>query len=213
MLCALGAGMANIAVALAVKGAERRGCRPSTFGAFAMTTAAAISLAAASCQSGTWLDWRLWALGVTLGALFYAAIVSMVTANRFGPPSLPWTMANLALLAPILLAALFLGETLRPMDGLMLLAFGGMLAAFTRGTLKARDVAAAHPAALLLWLTLVFAFNGLLMFGFKLNASLPPDVNPALRARKISPAETASTVAPSRFISARMARLEQAFCA
>lgn len=177
ILCAIGAGLANTIVAVTVKGAERHDCRPSRFGAIAMTTACVISLVVAWTQPGSWFNYRLWMLGAIMGVLFYVGIVTMVRANRIGPPSLPWAMANLALIVPVMLAAMFLQESLRLLDGISLVAFGGMLLAFVRGASRVVDVTVSNRAALVLLLILIFLINGFLMFGFKLNSSLPAGVN------------------------------------
>lgn len=177
ILCAIGAGLANTSVALTVKGAEHHDCRPSRFGAIAMTIAFVISLIVAWTQPGSWSHYQSWMLGVIMGIIYYAAIVSMVRANRLGPPSLPWTMANLALVVPVMLAALFLKESLQFLDGVSLAAFGGMLLAFMRGSSRADEVAVNHRAALVLLLILVFLTNGFMMFGFKLNSFLPAGAN------------------------------------
>jgi len=179
LLCAIGAGLANTIVAVTVKGAERYDCHPSRFCAVTMTIACMLSLIVAWTQPGSWFNYRLWILGMIMGGLYYAAITSMVRANRLGPPSLPWTMANLALVVPVMLAALFLKEKLRLIDVISLMAFGGMLLAFMRGSSGADEVAAGNRAALVLLLTLVFLTNGFLMFGFKLNSFLPEGVNPS----------------------------------
>ena len=112
-----------------------------------------------------------------MGLLYYAAIVNMVQANRLGPPSLPWAMANLALVVPVVLAAVFLKEKLQLIDGISLLAFGGMLLAFMRGSSRTDEVAAGNREGLVFLLILVFLTNGFLMFGFKLNSFLPVGVN------------------------------------
>jgi drug/metabolite transporter (DMT)-like permease len=177
VLCAIGAGLANTVVAVTVKGAQKNDCRPAKFGIVSMAAAFAISLLVSQTQSGSWLDWRLWALGVILGFLWYAAILLMVQANRLGPPSLPWAMANLALVVPVALAAVFFNESLRGKDAISLLVFGGMLLAFVQGTSRAGDVDVGNRRGLVLFLLLVFLANGLLMFGFKLNSFLPAGVN------------------------------------
>jgi multidrug transporter EmrE-like cation transporter len=135
-----------------------------------------ISLIIAWTQPGSWFNYRLWILGTVMGVLLYVAIVTMVRANRLGPPSLPWTMANLALVVPVMLAALFLKEKLQLIDGVSLAAFGGMLLAFGRGSSRA-EVAVGNRSALVLLLILVLLTNGFLMFGFKLNSLLPAGGN------------------------------------
>jgi len=177
LVCAVVSGLANTVVAVTVKGAQHYDCRPSRFGALAMTAAGAISLVVALTQPGSWWDWHLWTLGIVLGLLCYGTVTATVLANHYGPPSLPWAMANLGLIVPIGLAAVFLGEALRWTDALCLIVFGGMLLAFVRGTARAGDVRADRRLTLILLLAMVLLVNGTLMFGFKLNSFLPAGVN------------------------------------
>ncbi len=177
ILCAVGAGLSNTLVAVTVKGAQHHDCRPSRFTAISMTAAGGMSLVVALVQTGYWFDWRLWILGIILGLLCCAAIGTTVHANRLGPPSLPWAMANLGLVVPIFLAAMLLNENLRWMDAVSLVVFVGMLLAFVRGTTHAGDVHVDHRSAFMLFLALVFLTNGILMFGFRLNSFFPPGVN------------------------------------
>ena len=177
ILCAIGAGMANSIVAVIIKGAEHHDCHPPRFGAIALTTAFMISLIVAWTQPGSWFNCRLWILGTIMGVLFYTSLVSMVRANRLGPPSLPWAMANLALIVPVTLAAIFLTESLQILDGVSLVAFGGMLLVFVLGSSRKNEVTVDNRTALVLLLILVFLTNGFLMFGFKLNSFLPAGVN------------------------------------
>jgi drug/metabolite transporter (DMT)-like permease len=179
VLCAVGAGVANMLVAVTIKGAEHYKCPPTRFGAVALTTAGLVSLIVACTRTGTWLDWQLWLLGVILGMLLYACFPAMVHANRHGPPSLPWAMCNLGLVVPIVLAAFFLDERLCWVDGLGLAAFIGMLAAFVLGTSQAKDIDPNRRGTFFLLLALVFLINGFMMFGFKLNSELPKNVNPS----------------------------------
>ncbi len=139
--------------------------------------AGAISAVIAGLQSGSWNDWRLWTLGVVLGGITYACVSVTLRANHYGPPSLPWAMANLGLIVPVGLSAIFLGESLHHTDWICLVVFGGMLAAFIRGTTHAGDVQKGHWLALMLLLASVWLSNGAVMFGYKLNAFFPGDVN------------------------------------
>jgi len=177
LLCALGAGLANTVVALSVKAAQHSRFRPSRFTALAMIGAGAISGIVAGLTAGSWNNWRLWALGIVLGGITYGCVTLMLRANRHGPPSLPWAMANLGLILPIGLSAFFLGESLRGTDMVCLVVFCGMLLAFVRGTTHAGDVQRGHGLTLMLLLATVWLLQGTLMFGFKLNAFLPGDIN------------------------------------
>ena len=177
LLCAIGSGLSTAIVAVTIKGAEHHDCPPSRFSAITLTIAGVISLVVAGTQPGAWSDYRLWILGAIMGLLYYTSTVMMVRANHLGPPSLPWTLANLALIVPVALAALFLKERLQLIDGISLAAFGGMLLAFMRSSARKGEIAAGHRAALVLLLALVFLTNGFIMFGFKLSSLLPAMVN------------------------------------
>jgi multidrug transporter EmrE-like cation transporter len=177
LLCALGAGLANTVVALSVKAAQHSRCRPSRFLALAMIGAGTISMIVAGLAAGSWSDWRLWTLGIVLGGITYGCVTVTLRANRYGPPSLPWAMANLGLILPIGLSAIFLSESLHGTDMVCLVVFGGMLLAFVRGTTHAGDVQQGHWLTLILLVAAVWMINGTLMFGFKLNAFLPGDIN------------------------------------
>jgi drug/metabolite transporter (DMT)-like permease len=177
LICAVGAGLGNTISAVTVKGAEHHQCRPAKFGIVAMTFACLISLVIALLQAGSWADAKLWILGVILGVFMYTATIIMIHANRLGPPSLPWTMANLGLIVPIVLAAIFFNENLHGKDTVSLLVFGGMLTAFFRGTSTAGDINVQKRSAFIFFLFIIFLLNGLLMFGYKLSHFFPADVN------------------------------------
>ena len=189
LMCAAGAGMANALVALGSKAAERQRCRPDRFGAVALGAACVVCLGVALVRRGAWGDGWLWLLGLVMGGLFYAALCSILAANRSSPPSLVWSLANLALVLPIVLSAMLLGETLQPVDALIFVVFVGMLATLTAGA-KAAEIphtGVAEPSEAVdvrrarRWglLAVVFATNGLLMFGFKLHHRYLPLAEPA----------------------------------
>ena len=80
-------------------------------------------------RTSAWGDGGLWVFGGSMGALYLAAIAAMLRANRWWPPSLVWSAANMAFVLPILLSALFLGERLSWVDaliaaGMLLMLFG-----------------------------------------------------------------------------------------
>jgi multidrug transporter EmrE-like cation transporter len=182
---AIGAGCANAVVALASKAAERSHCRLAPYGVIALGVAGLTAWAPAMKGRGDWGDWRLWAFGGAMGALYLAAIASMLRANRRWPPSVVWSVANMAFVLPILLSAFGLGEPLRWMDSVIAAGFLLMLAMLTREAPggRAAGIERTLRAVLERWLLLgaVFAINGLLMFGFKVfGVWLPAQPSPCL---------------------------------
>jgi hypothetical protein len=84
-------------------------------------------------------------------------------------------MANLGLIVPIVLAAIFHNEPLRMTDMFLIGNFILMLWMFKHGMSIANDFSDnAHPWRYIALLIAVFLCNGLLMFGFKLNEMLHP---------------------------------------
>lgn len=171
-LMAIGAGVANGGVALTSKAAERNRCRLAPYGVVALGIACLTACAPALRGHGNWADWRLWSFGGAMGALYLAAIASMLRANRAWPPSVVWSVANMAFVLPIMFSAFCLGEPLRWLDGVIAAGFLLMLFGLTREAAagRAAGTASPPPASPENWLLLgiVFTTNGLLMFGFKL---------------------------------------------
>lgn len=189
LLMAAAAGVANAGVAAASKAAERSRCRLAPYGLVALGVASLTACAPALSGPSDWRDWRLWAFGGVMGALYLAAIASMLRANRLWPPSVVWSAANMAFVLPILLSALCLREPLRWLDAAIATGFVLMLLELTREAAAAGNQpdAATSPtpatAARWLLLSVVFATNGLLMFGFKLfGVWLPGQRAPCLVA-------------------------------
>jgi multidrug transporter EmrE-like cation transporter len=77
------------------------------------------------------------------------------------------------------MSALFFGETLNPLDYLLLTLFTLMLVSFHRGIASAKDVSKINPFGYAMLMVAVFMVNGLLMFCFKLNAIYFPEANKA----------------------------------
>jgi len=171
LIAAATAGMCNAGVGVWAKGAERRQCRPAAFSFLFMVMAGVLSATAATRETAPWGHRGFWFLAMGMGALFYSALVVMILANRYGPPSIVWSLVNLSLVLPIGLSAILLGEPLVGMDGAIGLAFIAMLVCFGRGTASAGDSAPGHTGRFIAALAGVFLTNGLLMFGFKLKNS------------------------------------------
>lgn len=177
-IMALGAGVANAGVAAVSKAAERSHCRAAPYGLVASGVAGLLAFLTTLGGEAAWGDWRLWAFGGAMGALYLAAIAAMLRANRLWPPSIVWSMANMAFVVPILLSALFLGERLSWVDAVIVAGLAFMLVGLADKPSPAGSAAGVgHSPALARWLLLglVFVTNGLLMLGFKLFGILLPD--------------------------------------
>ncbi|MEI6972063.1 MAG: hypothetical protein WCL44_11170 [bacterium] len=179
-LMGIGAGVCNAGVAVAGKGAERSRCRPAAYGLVAFAVAGVTAFLTVSGSEAVWSDWRLWAFGCVMGALYLAGISVALSANRFWPPSIVWSTANMAFVVPILLSALFLGESLRWMDAPIAAGVALMLAGLADKAALGGDGATPAPQRIR-WALLasIFVINGLVMLGFKLFGILLPGQRPA----------------------------------
>lgn len=178
LICAISCGLTNTVVGWSFKGAQNAHCPTERFGGYGSGIALLAALVMLPFFSGPCLTGGVWLIGSGLGALFCATTALNVLANRMGPPSMAWSMANMGLLVPIILSWR-LGESFRWSDGVMLLVFGVMLLGFQRGMAQADDRIRTSRGRYILLLAAVFLVNGLLMFGFKWNGMRYPDANPA----------------------------------
>ena len=169
LLFALATAGCNSVSAACIKAAERRRLRPVAFALVYQVAAAAVCLAGAAGETVPWDSVRFWGLSLGMGALYVRALGSMVSANSMGPASFPWALANLALVAPIGLAALWLREPLAPLDGAILAAFLATIALFVAGMRSGSAGGTPHPWRYAAVLAEVFLANGALMFGYKLK--------------------------------------------
>ncbi len=176
--CAAAAGASNVAVGFSFKGAQSAGCRTAHFGLAGSGCALIPLLAALVSLPGPRWEVGSWGIGTALGSLFALAVALNVSANRLGPPSVAWSVANMGLLVPVGLAWCC-GETPMWSDGAMLAAFVLMVLAFYRGVAGAGDAIGTKTWCYALLLAAVFLVNGLLMFCFKLNQLWFPRTNPA----------------------------------
>lgn len=178
---AIAAGCCNGIVALAGKAAERWHCRPTIYALAAFPVAGIAAYGTTLGRSVAWDSGLLWTFGGVMGCLYLVAFAAMVAANRYWSPSLVWSAANMAFVMPILLSALFLSESMRPLDAVIALGIGIMLVGLAMGGAGA-ETKAGHPQASvwLRWglLAAVFAANGGIMFCFKLYGGLVPDAPP-----------------------------------
>jgi len=143
---AVGVGVCNSGVALAAKGAERARCRVVPYCLVAFAVAGLAAFVASLGGAVNWADWRLWAFGSAMGALFLAAMAVMLHANCCWPPSIVWSAANMAFVLPILASAAVLGEPLRWMDAAIVGGVALMLAGLTDQRVKGGTAATGRLA-------------------------------------------------------------------
>lgn len=183
-IMAVVSGAATAAVGLAGKGAEHGRCRPTPYCLIVFAIAGGTAFLATLGREAGWGDGRLWLLGGTMGALYWGCLAAMLRANRCWPPSIVWAAANMAFVLPLLLSALFLGEPLRPVDIAIVTGAALMLAGLAEKPGPGGQATAAGPQETsnrTRWtlLGIVFALNGLLMFGYKLFGTAVPGRHPA----------------------------------
>lgn len=150
---------------LAYKVADHHRCRTGSFSRILCASAGACCLLAALADRATpWHDWRLWALGVGAGVLFYLVLLLLMPIYRMGPASVVWIVVNLGILVPIFISRLLFREPLYWfLDPLLLALFVLMLLAFQRGMAQASETAPARAWLFLLALVLLLLSNGLLL--------------------------------------------------
>lgn len=173
------AGMAFAVLGLSYKLASVHACRSSGFAAIFLLVAALLAGGRTFCEPTAWSDLRLWGLGLTMAALLFGALSLVVAVNRLGPASVSWTLINLSLLIPVLLAPLLLGERWLPLDSALLALFCLMLMSLRSGLRGgARESDHAAPG---FWPLLMVAFvlNGTFQFGTKSTATLFHGANAA----------------------------------
>ncbi len=163
------AGVALAGLGLAYKMAGSGRCRTMAFSAVFLFFATLLAGGRACFEPTTWSDWRLWALGTGMGLLLYGVLALVVRVNRLGPASISWTLINLSILVPILLAPLLLDESFRLLDGAIVVLFVLMLLAMRRGLSLGHDPIQGSPQVFWLLLLLVFLMNGGFQFGSKLK--------------------------------------------
>lgn len=172
VLLALTAGVSNALLGVAGKQAERVGCRPAVVPVLMLGAVALLASALLPFTRRGWGHGGVWTLAAVMGLLYVAALQSMIAANRHCPPSLVWSLANLGLLIPIMLAPVVLHEPWLMTDLVLVLAFVAMLGSFRRGMRQAGEMALGSRSWWLL--TGVWLSNGLLMLGYKLKAQSWP---------------------------------------
>jgi len=162
-------GVALAFLALAYKMAAVSNCRPMAFASVFLLTATLLSGWRVCFEATAWGDWRLWALGFAMGANLYINLGLVVVVNQLGPASVSWTILNLSVLVPLLLAQLFLDEPFLKVDGLLVTLFILMLLALRRGIAQGHDPVRGSPLRFWTLLLVVFLLNGLFQFGSKLK--------------------------------------------
>lgn len=160
------AGASGIAIALlglVYKISAQRQSRAIPFTLAFLATAGLLMLGKAFTEPTQWSDWRLWALSLPMGILFYIGIPVIVYANKIGPASVNWTFVNLGLIVPIAVAPLLFHEHLLAVDAFTLLLFVVMLLVFGRDMAAGGETKAEH---LLMYGCILFACwanNGIAM--------------------------------------------------
>jgi len=150
---------------LAYKIADHHQCRTSVFARMLFLSAGACCLLMALTDRATpWHDWRLWALGIGAGVLFYLVLLILMPTYRLGPASVVWIVVNLGILVPIFMSRLLFNEPLYWfLDPVLLALFVLMLLAFQRGMAQASETAPAKAWLFLLALIAILLANGLLL--------------------------------------------------
>jgi len=159
----------NSLIAVCGKAAERSRLRPIAYAVVFQAAAAAVCLAGTPGESVPWRSARFWGLALAMGAFYVRALSAIVVANGLGPASLPWALANLSLVVPIALSALWLHEPLVLLDGAIFAAFLAMVALFVVGMRGGEKTEVTRPGRYAAALVEVFLANGVLMFGYKLK--------------------------------------------
>ncbi len=166
-------GLLWAVLGLAYKMADHTQCRTAAFTRVFMVTSSLITLAVSLLlERAPWGDWRLWALGIAFGVLFYGVLLLLMPAYRMGPPSVVWIMVNLGALVPIFLSPLFHEQLFWQLDSVLILLFVATLLVFERGMAQTQETARAGGAAFIGILLALFLANGLLLAGPKLQTLL-----------------------------------------
>jgi multidrug transporter EmrE-like cation transporter len=169
LLLVILAGVALAVLGLSYKMAGASQCRPMAFAAVFLLVATLLAGGRALVETTAWTDPRLWGLGGAMGLLLYGTLALVVRVNRLGPASISWTLLNLSILIPILLAPLLLGEAFLAVDGLLVVLFFLMLLALRRGMHGEPESVQGPARAFWPLLLAVFLMNGAFQFGSKLK--------------------------------------------
>jgi len=173
IIFAILSGVAFAVMGLGYKLAERWHSRTLPFAIVFMSAAGVISLGIALLQPTAWHDWRLWAMGSATGLLVLPCIMLVVRTFRLGSAAIAWTVLNLSLLIPILMASFLLKQPLLPIDAVSLLAFALMLLAFARGMSAEEDrQPSGNLPKYLTLLTILYVGNGLVQCLQQLEGTL-----------------------------------------
>jgi len=176
MICA-GFAMAFLGLAYKLAGAWE--ARPMAFSSIFLFTAAVLNGWRAVYEPTDWRDPRLWLLGSTMGFGLYVCLALVVLVNQRGPASLSWTLLNLSVLVPILLAPILLGDVFLRSDLLVVCLFVCMILSIRRGLAMGTDPVCGSLSGYACLLAAMFMVNGLFQFGSKLKDTLFQDRNAA----------------------------------
>ncbi len=166
------AGLFLAGLGLSYKMAAVNRCRPMAFSVVFLLVATVLAGGRALCEATAWENPRLWALGGVMGVLSFGSLVLFVQVNTLGPASVSWTMLNLSLLVPILLAPFVLGESFRALDGVLIVLFLLIVVVLQRGMRGAAEDVKSRSRAFWPLLAAVFLMNGAFQFGAKLKDTL-----------------------------------------
>jgi len=179
LIFAILAGICWALMGLCYKLADHRRCRPIPFAVSFLLVAAAAAAFLLPGEKTTWNAPTLWLIAGAVGLVTFADIALLTRANALGPASIAWTMLNLGLLVPTLLAPVFFHESLHLVDGMLLALFLLMLVSFARSMATAGETRAEHALAFGLCVVGVFILEGLYLLGGKVKFHLYGDANSA----------------------------------
>lgn len=148
---------------LGYKVADHHSCRTGSFSRVMFFSAGVICGVALLVENTNWGNWRLWALGIAAGVLFYLVLLLLMPTYRLGPASVVWIVVNLGILIPIFLSPLFKETLYWFIDPILIGLFVLMLLAFQRGMAQARETTRAGGMLFLFALLSVFLANGILL--------------------------------------------------
>ena len=179
VLLSILSGVSFAGAGLGYKIAERWQCRSSIFILVFAITGGSFAGVKTFSETTTWLDPKLWLLGIAMGLLFDLAIYFVMQANRLGPASASWTVLNLGLLVPIFVSPFIVDEAVLWLDPIIVLLFVMMLLMFARGMKDAGEVEKGDQKLHILMLLGIFFAQGLFLLGNKIKFILFNGTNTA----------------------------------
>lgn len=178
LLLSILSGVAFVVLGLAYKLADQGRCRAVPFATAFLLIAAGVS--AAGCllfRNNTWHSPVLWGMGLGMGIILFLGIALVALTNRLGPASVTWTVLNLGLLLPVLLAPVLFREPLLWVDAILITLFVLMLLAFARGMGAAGEIIPGRAPLFWILVFLLFLNNGVFLTVQKLKFQWFHDAN------------------------------------